>query len=267
MQGKFLKDGRFKMHYEIYGEGERPLVCWHGYGLNAGYFKYFKESLLKDFKIYSVDLFLHGYSDVSDDHPITDEEMSCLFMKLLEAEELNKVDVLGYSLGGKVVLKLLEQCPGKINRAILLAPDGIELNKWYNMATNYAWANKLFRYYIVNPAGFFRALNMSRRIGMIGRGMERFVRSEMDRAAKRLRVYKVWMLYKDMITNLKQVSENSEQYNIDVHVVFGKFDKVIPPNLRYQWPVRDGSEVRFHVLGVGHDMFRPEVDRFLKKMA
>ena len=62
-----------------------------------------------------------------------------------------KVAFAAFSIGGKIVLKVFEMNPERVESLWLFAPDGLKNNMWYNLAVYPAWGRKIFRYLIDSP--------------------------------------------------------------------------------------------------------------------
>lgn len=120
--------GDIALYYEIYGEGE-PLVLLHG-GLGmTGMFTPVLPILAERRKVIAVDLQGHGRTaDV--DRPIRYETMADDVAGLIGHLGLGRTDVLGYSMGGGVGLRLSIQHPELVRRLVAVsAPHSNE--GWY----------------------------------------------------------------------------------------------------------------------------------------
>src|SRR3954470_15778870 len=97
------------LHYEEHGSGE-PLVLLHG-GLGAGeMFGAIMPSLSANRRVIAVDLQAHGgTADV--DRPLRPQTMADDVAALIEHLDLPGADVMGYSLGGLVALRLRTHRP------------------------------------------------------------------------------------------------------------------------------------------------------------
>ena len=57
-----------------------------------------------------------------------------------------KLTLIGFSLGGRMALSFLQANPEKVEKLILLAPDGLKVNFWYWLATQTCLGNKFFAF-------------------------------------------------------------------------------------------------------------------------
>ncbi len=107
-----------KLHYRIIGEGN-PVLLLHGlFGMSDNLQSFGRQLAEKNNKVIIVDLRNHGQSPHDSAHSY--QLMADDMVKLIENLGLSKVDIIGHSMGGKVVLKLLNTHPEKINKAIVI---------------------------------------------------------------------------------------------------------------------------------------------------
>jgi pimeloyl-ACP methyl ester carboxylesterase len=107
------------LHYEEHGSGE-PLILLHG-GIGAGeMFAPILPDLGAGRRVVTVDLQGHGgTADV--DRPLRAELMADDIAALLDHLGLEQADVMGYSLGGLVALRLAIQHPARVRRLVLVS--------------------------------------------------------------------------------------------------------------------------------------------------
>jgi len=98
-----------RIFYKDSGAGT-PIVLLHGYLESSEVWNGFEAKLAQEFRVISVDLPGHGQSDVfGETH--TMEFMADVLKDLLESLGMNKVFLIGHSLGGYVALAFLELFP------------------------------------------------------------------------------------------------------------------------------------------------------------
>lgn len=125
VEHKFAKseDG-VKIHYAAFGQG-KPLVLVHGLGESFLTWKpqleFFPE---QGFRVLAVDLRGHGDSEIPPKR-ITMEDFASDVESVLKAEGLEKALMVGYSMGGLVLLELYERNPSLFEKLVLeaVAPE------------------------------------------------------------------------------------------------------------------------------------------------
>jgi pimeloyl-ACP methyl ester carboxylesterase len=107
------------LFYEEQGSGE-PLVLLHG-GIGASeIWTAIAPALAAGRRVVTVDLQGHGHT-ADIDRPLRPEHLADDIAALLEHLGVERADVLGYSLGGVVALRLAIQHPGRVRRLILVS--------------------------------------------------------------------------------------------------------------------------------------------------
>jgi 4,5:9,10-diseco-3-hydroxy-5,9,17-trioxoandrosta-1(10),2-diene-4-oate hydrolase len=120
-------DGAEPLHYHVAGSGRGLLLLhgsgpgvsgWANFGLNVPAFAEWFRILIPDQpgfgKSYRPEL-TTSYFDTS----------IAAILRILEAEGLDQVDVIGNSLGGAVATQLVLDHPDRVRRLVLMGPGGI----------------------------------------------------------------------------------------------------------------------------------------------
>jgi pimeloyl-ACP methyl ester carboxylesterase len=78
-----------------------------------------------------------------------------------------QLTLLGFSLGARIALTLYEANPEKVERLVLLAPDGLKVNFWYWLATQTWIGNKLFACTMQHPGWFLLFLKLLNKLKLV----------------------------------------------------------------------------------------------------
>jgi pimeloyl-ACP methyl ester carboxylesterase len=117
-----------RVYYEIHGQGE-PLVLLHG-GLGATVmFGPIMPAISANRRVIAVDLQGHGRT-ADIDRPLSMEAMADDVAGLLKYLNIETADVMGYSLGGGVALRIAIQHPTIVKKLILVSTT-YKRDGWY----------------------------------------------------------------------------------------------------------------------------------------
>jgi pimeloyl-ACP methyl ester carboxylesterase len=115
-------------YYEVHGEGE-PLLLLHGGLGSIDMFRPLLPVLSEHRQVIAVDLQGHGRTTLGE-RPISLVDMGDDMAVILEQLAVEQVDVLGYSMGGGVALRLAVQHPQSVRRLALVSA-GFAQNGFY----------------------------------------------------------------------------------------------------------------------------------------
>jgi len=264
MDSHFFRFEKTALHYSIYGNGKKALLGFHGYGQNRENLKVLEESLGLEFTIYAFDLFFHGESIWQEKGKLlTKEYWSGIIAVFLQERNIETFSVLGFSMGAKFALAMLEQFPHKISEVILIAPDGIKVNCWYRLVTSFGVLRKVFKKVIVHPAIYFRLVSLLMKIRLIDKGIIRFSNTQMQTGGQRARLFYSWTTFRLLRFDLNTLAQQINQHQIKVHFFLGSFDQIIP--LKNILPfARKIKNFDIHVLESGHTHLLQAVNQFFK---
>lgn len=215
------------LHAVRFGSGDRLLICFHGFGEEAGKFMALQPTLHAMFTVVAIDLPFHGNTQWQLGAPFLPGDLAEVIRTVLNREKKDRFSMMGYSLGGKIVLAAVSLFAEQVDSIILAAPDGVIVNAWYDVAVYPDWGRKLFKRFVENPGFVFRLARMMRFTGILNQRMYKFLQVQTNTEVKRKRIYAVWMTMKNLEVDLNEVKQLLNKYHIRSYVFIGKYDRVI----------------------------------------
>lgn len=151
-----------KINYNDSGDGF-PVVLLHGYLESSEVWNGFEVKLASEFRVISIDLPGHGESDIIGETQ-TMEMMAEVVRDVLLKLGLQKVIIVGHSLGGYVTLAFLEHFPEYLSGYCLFhsqpLADSIEVVKNRNREINLVQRGMKDRMYPGNVLKMFATSNI-----------------------------------------------------------------------------------------------------------
>lgn len=249
-QSGFVKAGDFKLHYLKMGSGPKLLIAFHGYGNDAALFNPFEKYLHREYTIYSVDLPHHGRSE-SDNIPMEKKDIIELVNNLAVEMKVEKVSLMGYSIGGRVCITIAEMIPQQIDKMLLLASDGLAFNPFYYFLTNTYIGRKVFTDVLTRPKKYILLIDWLKNRKLIPSHRHRFASWYLQTESTRAFLLKVWPGLKKLVPNPRKTRAAISQNNIPVYIFMGAQDDVIPVKLAHSFK-RNLKSVHLTVLDKGH---------------
>jgi pimeloyl-ACP methyl ester carboxylesterase len=232
------------------------LLCLHGFGEEAETFSFLEKHLGNIFTIYAIDFPWHGQTAWNQSLTFSASGMIQVLKQMINDFEHKKITLLCYSMGGRVGLSLLQRIPNNIQKAVLLAPDGLKVSFWYWLATQTWLGNGLFKYTMRYPFWFAWMVDVLKRFGWINMSVAKFVHAYIDDKKMRDDLYHIWTTMRKFRPQLEKVKSNIAQHQIPVHLVFGEFDRVILAENGYHFQKGVENCVSVHVIKSGHQLLK-----------
>jgi pimeloyl-ACP methyl ester carboxylesterase len=234
MSVSFLPVEQGVLAYRRFGRGSRTLVAFHGFGQDSSVFLPLETAIGSTYTVLAIDLFFHGQSQWPADWPadrlLTKTDWTTMLTALLKQEQVGRLSVIGFSLGGRFALTTVETLAHRTDELMLLAPDGVTVSFWYWLATRSMAGQWLFRRSLANLTILSRFGNRLTALGLLNRTRLRFAEGALANPAQREQVYLSWLKFRRLQPDLPQMSSLITAHAIDVNVFTGVYDRIVPPS-------------------------------------
>jgi pimeloyl-ACP methyl ester carboxylesterase len=229
MQSSFISYKSSQIHYCKAGAGKKWLLCFHGYGESAESFSFIEKDIAGEFTLLAIDFPFHGKTTWNEGLVFTPQDLISIVEKIIQAAPLQSPTVYlsGFSMGGRMALHLLQLIPSKIEKVVLLAPDGFQVNFWYWLATQTSIGNKLFHFTANKPSWFFLLMKIADKLGLVNQSVFRFANHYLHDIQMRNDLYNRWTVMRQFKPNIKKIKQDIRSNHIQVKLLYGKYDKII----------------------------------------
>jgi pimeloyl-ACP methyl ester carboxylesterase len=221
----FLPYQHSQVHFYAFGHGPKKIFCFHGHGEDGSCFAFLEETLAETHTLYAIDMPLHGKTIWNDEDIFSIAVLWEIIALLNPGEE--KLLLMGYSMGGRVALCLLENNFIQVEKLVLIAPDGLKNSFWYWSSTQTQLGAKLFKYTSVHPEWLLKAARFSQRTGLLHKDLYKVTNYYLSDKDRRILLYKRWMLIRAFNPSLARVKEIVLKCDIAVRMLFGRHDSII----------------------------------------
>jgi len=126
-QGQFVEVNGLNMYYQEYGSG-KPLILLHGGTVTSNMWQPFLPSFVPHFRVITPDSRGHGKTNNPNDEQLSYHLMADDVAAFIQALNLTKPLVFGYSDGGQIALEIGLRYPG-LTGAIVLGATTYKLSE------------------------------------------------------------------------------------------------------------------------------------------
>jgi pimeloyl-ACP methyl ester carboxylesterase len=241
------------INYYVSGSGDKTLFCLHGYGEDGASFSFLEKYIGETYTLYAIDFPFHGATKWSEKAPLSEEDLLNIFNSINKNQN-DLFSLLAYSMGGRIAMHLLQKFPGKTERIVLIAPDGLRENFWYKISTQTKIGNKLFKKTMQQPGLFFSFLNAAEKINLLNKSIVKFVHNYLDDKNERILLYKRWTVLRAFEPNLSAIKKICSTKNIQVYLLFGSFDKIILS--KRAGIFKQSKNIHIKIIEAGHQLLK-----------
>ncbi len=219
--------------YRLSGGGPRLAVCFHGYGEKAESFDFLSQHAGNEYRFLAIDLPFHGQTDWREGLNMQPAELVAILHLIFDqisvafCEPGFRFTLVGYSLGGRVCLSLYQLGPEKIEKLILLAPDGLKVNFWYWLSTQTKAGNRFFAFTMKKPHWFFGLIKGMHKTGLVNTSIFKFVKYYIGDPEVRQQLYSRWTTLRWLKPDLPAIKKQIGTYHTPIRLIYGIHDRII----------------------------------------
>lgn len=251
-QPGILKYKDNEIHCLRMGSGSKLLIAFHGFGNDATLFIPLAAALQEEYTTISIDLPGHGHTRWKDRY-FGKKDLMAIIQGIRNDFGVTQCSLTGYSLGGRVCLNVAEQQPDWVERMVLMAPDGLEKNFWYQMATRNPVGKNIFSSMMRQPEAWLQRVDFLRKYKIIDASRFKFARKNLTDTAIRDRLAYVWPVTSRLVVSTQLVKWNINKYKIDTRIFMGRHDRIFPP-VQGERFIKNLKTAQLHVLDTGHQL-------------
>lgn len=256
IHSEYVQLGAYRIHYLVAGEGH-PVVLVNGLGgTSENWGNMIPELKSKGFKVYAPDMLGFGRSDKPADADYSISLQADILKQFLLSQNLDHVDLVGWSMGGWIVMKYAGANPQSVNRLVLLDSAGLIYDAANAQALRPKNVDQLAHMFdILNP-------NPKPIPAFVARDIVR-VMGEGD-----------WIIdrtLKSMFTGKDVMDNHLQELNMPVLIVWGKQDLITPLTLANKLHSQIPHSTLYVVDACGHlaptlcqGEVAPQIEKFLQ---
>jgi pimeloyl-ACP methyl ester carboxylesterase len=260
----------FSIEYKILGSGNEYMLAFHGMGRSADDFKIFEDSLGKRYTIVAINLFFHGNSKYPVNrifhNQIRKDEFVALIEKLLSDLNINRFSLMGYSLGGRFVLSLVQFLDKRIDRIILIAPDGLKRSLYNDITTNTLIGKNFVKWMVKYPEAFFGTVDALHKYRLISNKVKKVIHIHFENHERRVLMRNALSSFKHINPNLRKVARNINKSTIELVMIFGKYDFIIPVKLGELFLKKIKANKKLHLINSSHNILTENASKALAEL-
>ncbi len=244
---RFVQYKQSTIAYHVYGHGGKPVFCLHGFSLSGEAYEDLGKYCPSDKIMFALDFPLHGQT-VWKEERLTADDLFQIFGLIVGQElgaSLDRFILMGHSMGGRIALYMYQCFADKVDKLILMAPDGLKQLFGHRFMFKTKLGPKVFRRMSNSSKLIMSLANFARKIRLINRSVHNLIKSSYEDETTARLVFERLMVTHDFYPDTTTIKKEINQYKTPVYLFFGKYDSIVPESLgKY---LREGAESYVHV--------------------
>ncbi|MBI3137143.1 MAG: alpha/beta hydrolase [Sphingobacteriales bacterium] len=260
MKNQVLAYQSSSIHYSVSGNGGKNVICFHGYGESTNNYDFLPAPAGAAFSFISLDLPFHGKTVWAEKRPLTPGDLVQIVEKILfenrapDAGENDRIILVGFSLGARMALRYYQERPERVEKLILLAPDGLKVNFWYWLATQTGAGNKFFAFTMEKPGWFFGMLKLMKKLQLVNPSIFKFVNYYIGNPEVRSLLYNRWTVLRKIKPSVSQIKKAIREHKTAVRLIYGKYDRIILSSVGEKFRAGIREYCTLTVINSGHQV-------------
>jgi pimeloyl-ACP methyl ester carboxylesterase len=138
---QFMTIASTRLHYRDTGnKNSSTLIFLHGFGSSLHTWDAWASALEKNYRVIRLDLPGFGLSGKNEKNDFSDAHDIAVIFELLNELGIEKASFIGNSLGGKLAWQIAAAHPKRVEKLVLISPDGFASEGFeYNKAHQASW--------------------------------------------------------------------------------------------------------------------------------
>ena len=256
MSSHFLPYQNHRIHFHKFGHGDRLLIALHGFGDQSSIFHKLEPALASHFTTYALDLPFHGQTRWTATS-YTAQDILQLLQLIAKQEQQNTFSLMGYSLGGRIVLRLLPELLPQLERIFLLAPDGLRTQWMTSVTRTPVWLRLAAKRALQNPKWLLKLSGVLHRQRWLGAFPYRFVQTHLANPQRQARLFGTWLSLDGFRVHPGQIHQLLDENQLPTDFYFGQHDPIIRPVSAAT--LADLPNVNIHIVETGHQLVGTQV--------
>jgi len=262
MSSHFLQYRGHRIHFQKSGHGDRLLIALHGFGDQGSIFHKLEPALASHFTTYALDLPFHGQTEWTA-NSYTAQDIFQLLQLIAKQEQRSTFSLMGYSLGGRIVLRLLPELLPQLDRIFLLAPDGLRTQWMASVTRTPVWLRLAAKRTLHNPKWLLKLADVFYDRGWLSAFPYRFVQTHLASPTRRDRLFGTWLALDTFRVKPKQIHRLLGESQLPTDLYFGQDDPIIRPESAAF--LADLSNVNIHLVEAGHQLVGTKLQDLLRQ--
>jgi len=243
MESIYIDHPKGRVHALRFGNGPGLLIALHGFGDRARMFAVLADSLSTTYTTIAIDLPFHGQTEWREKTFSKADLLEIVSATLVAASELcsltasasasatkvagTRFSLMGFSFGARFAQAMLPELQSRLDKLILLSPDGINTRGMGLAVHTPMWVRRVLYRTLQKPDWFLNLLSTGRKMGLVPPLIQHFLAANLSRPDRFQRTFGCWFALNDFYLRRREIRGIWEKGAFPIDIYYGAKDEMI----------------------------------------
>ncbi len=258
MNGQFIHTDKGRIHFLSWGQGERLIIAFPGFSNPASLFEPIGVALSDHCTLVAFDLPFHGRTQWQREQYTRSDVREWIQVVLTQLQRRN-FEWMGFSLGGRIILSMLDFFPQQLKGIHLIAPDGLATYRTFYPSLVPQFVRRGLFYAIArHPDKWLRLAQRLHDWRLLDHFSLIYIEKQLRTSIQTDRLFKTWLSLPNFPVSARQSRRILLQHNLPCSLSLGTRDKFINTAAVRKW-AKPIPQVQLHVFEQGHQLVNQEL--------
>lgn len=258
MNSQFIYTDKGRIHFLSWGHGARLIIAFPGFSNPAALFEPIGTALQDQCTVVALDLPFHGKTQWQAGQ-YTRTDVQAWIQAILTQFKRNHFEWMGFSLGGRIILSMLDFFPQQLQGIHLIAPDGLATYRtFYPSLVPQSVRHTLFRSISRHPDKWLRLAQRLHDWRLIDHFSLIYIEKQLRTSIQTDRLFKTWLSLPNFPVSARRSRRILQQQKLPCSLSLGLRDKFINTAVVRKW-AKPISQVRLQLFDQGHQLVNQDL--------
>jgi pimeloyl-ACP methyl ester carboxylesterase len=241
MESIYIDHPKGKVHALRFGKGPGLLIALHGFGDRARMFAVLAETLSAEYTTIAIDLPFHGQTEWREKTFTKADLLEIVSATLVADTEQGSASasasatkvadtrftLMGFSFGARFAQAMLPELQTRLDKLILLSPDGINTRGMGMAVHTPMWMRRVLYRTLQKPDWFLNLLTAGRKMGVVPPLIQHFLAANLSRPDRFQRTFGCWFALNDFYLRKREIRAIWEKGAFPIDIYYGARDEMI----------------------------------------
>lgn len=265
MESQFIHTDKGRIHFLSWGKGERLIIALPGFSNPASLFESVGTALQDESTLVALDLPFHGNTQWQSEQ-YTRTDVQAWIQAILAQFEKDHFDWMGFSLGGRIILSMLDFFPQQLQGIHLIAPDGLATYRTFYPSLVPKFVRRGLSHSIArHPNSWLRLAQRLHDWRLLDHFSLIYIEKQLKTSIQTDRLFKTWLSLPNFPVSARQSRRALLQRNLPLSLTLGTRDKFVNTDSIKRWS-KLIPQVQLRVFDQGHQLVNHELGLYFQQL-